>query len=61
MFVFAYCISLSTLVCTTWRWPPWCAETCSSPNYTLTVLLLTVRSMNINPYPTAFPYGNTVG
>jgi len=23
MFVFAYCISLSTLVCTTWRWPPW--------------------------------------
>jgi len=23
------CISLPSLMSTTWWWPPWCAETCS--------------------------------
>jgi len=28
-FSLAYCISLPSLMSTTWWWPPWCAETCS--------------------------------
>ena len=36
-----------------WRWPMWAETCCCNKHQSLVVLIV-----QINPYPTAFPYGN---